>query len=901
MTSTRMQVPRLFDGDWDSAIICSYGADLTFFEHDLWRQLHRTKNRIVLADRQQVDRRLRDTGRLNQPRHLNHSYALARVISDHAAHAKLILMMRHDSGVLAVGSGNLSLNGYTSQAECFTTYHLTEDDQTHLSEFVAVKTFLDRLIDCGAVESVIGQLLEQAWSDAPWIYRNTSGESLVRHNLDRSLLTQFIESIADRQVNELVVHAPFYDHRCEALESLLKRTSPGQVQVLLQERLTSVDPVRLQQVLATSAAPFDIRSVRAEEDGAVLHAKFIIARCGDVDVCLQGSPNISTPALEATHPSGNIELANLLVGDRGSFDHLVNDLVVSGPVAIDALGLEILATGDDVIELSTPVSELKWRSPNLTGVFGISVYRPPELLIGDESVDVLRWELGDASGGTTDFVATLDAPFANLLAHVASLVFRFDGQLSSSPCFPFHIDALSSLARGHGRAEMLKRAADFAIDDEELPELLLQLEEALIIDGSSLWRLNKSTPPLTEPDGGEQIAYEDLDWDTIQSHPKVAQYRRVMRSEAMAETDALGVILGSISSRFKAEVALRRGEVVLLPPDGLDISDPVALAEDEDLADELGEQLEQGRVSDHARNRRRFVSFIQRVTKGITDPDFVARVGSSVVIPSYVVFNHVCWKVLQLDLADPVTVARSQAEIWRFFWGSVGDTGYLESLTQAEQLAALEILDSHHAEAVLLCSLFVACRSVEHAGTDRDIRQVRDTWRAVLASDLWQPSSSSVADAATLLADDCDSPQALVDALRGIAFTTIRNEQREVVADALGLPASSVLVTRDRVNRPGVGEQTIDEIFVIENGDAPIDNQRCIDAVMAVRTNRLTADSNYIRIEIPDIDSVIFADFDADSLVLANRATGAITEGKCPVPAVPRWQEGLVLLHDLAS
>ncbi len=298
MTTPRIKVPTLFDGDWDSVLICTYGADLAFYERDLWRQLERARNRIVLADGKQVARKLIDPEGRAQLRQVNRTYVLAPMRIDRAAHAKLILLLREDRGLLAVGSGNLGMTGYASQGECFTTYRWATEEPEHLNAFIAAKDFVTAILDRRLVDEVIGPRVQQAWRDAPWIYGKATDTSWpVRHNLDRPLLDQFIEMIGDRHVDELVVHAPFYDRQCRALNDLLKRVAPGRIQVLLQERITSVDPKRLARILATSPCAVDVRSVEANEPGTYLHAKFIIARTNGGDVCLQGSPNLSSPAL----------------------------------------------------------------------------------------------------------------------------------------------------------------------------------------------------------------------------------------------------------------------------------------------------------------------------------------------------------------------------------------------------------------------------------------------------------------------------------------------------------------------------------------------------------------------------------------------------------------------------
>jgi hypothetical protein len=272
-----------------------------------------------------------------------------------------------------------------------------------------------------------------------------------------------------------------------------------------------------------------------------------------------------------------------------------------------------------------------------------------------------------------------------------------------------------------------------------------------------------------------------------------------------------------------------------------------------------------------------------------------------VVIPSYVVFNHVCWKLLQLDLADPLTVIRSQAALWQFFWGTGDEAGYVAGLTEPEQLAALEILDAHSAEAVLLCSLLQAFDEVTPDNTDQEFRAVRDAWRAILASDLWQPSAEALADAATLMDASVGSPIELVELLHDFAHASGRNESREIVATALGVRADAVTTTSGRVNRRGLGEQTVDGIFVIDDALLRLEEEPCRRAVAALRAALPTDENAYLRIEQQSVDTIAFADYASGDWVFANRTTGQVIEGECPTPDVLPWESGLNGLFDLAG
>ena len=196
---------------------------------------------------------------------------------------------------------------------------------------------------------VHGRVLE-AWNDAPWLFGAAAG-SPVRHNLTTPLLDQLAAAIGAESVEELTIHAPFYDSRCQALDELIKRCRPKRLRVLLQEGVTSVDPKHLTRVLS-SARAVDVRAVNAEERGTFLHAKFVIAKLKNRAVCMQGSPNLSTPAFLRAHPDGNIELANILTGAADAFDHLVLTLTLSDhPVEVSSLRLRLVTDdeeGDDI-------------------------------------------------------------------------------------------------------------------------------------------------------------------------------------------------------------------------------------------------------------------------------------------------------------------------------------------------------------------------------------------------------------------------------------------------------------------------------------------------------------------------------------------------------------------------
>ena len=908
MTSPRMRIPTLLDAAWDSALIMTYGADLEFYEQHLLPLLSRSRNRVIFSDGRQTARRFTDANNRVQLRQANRTYVIAPVQADRAAHAKLIMLLSEDRGLLAVGSGNLSMSGYASQGECFSSYHWSQDDPSQRAEFLAARDFIDQVCEKRLVDSFVRARVQQAWRDAPWLYGKAEDSgSRVRHNLDRALLDQFAEAVNGRTVDELVVHAPFYDHGCEALAELIQRMSPAMLQVLLQERLTSVDPGRLTAVLDAAPGRRDVRSVQAPDAGTFLHAKFLIARSEGIAVCLQGSPNISSSALLGAYPYGNIELANLLIGERTAFDHLINSLVVS-PDSIDItqLGLSLTNDGDDDEHEAPPryaATELSWVTPRLSGVFDREVLMPPQLIIDGAVVAEVAWELSEPSAGRTGFAVRLDEEAASALNGVAAVRFIFETGEETLPTFPYHVNALNALASGQGRTDLLKRAGDFDLGDTELEELLAQLDAALVVDRGSIWRmLKRKAPEASDDDTSISIAYDELDWDAIQSHPKLAQYRNWDQRSASDPTD-LGILLTSIAERFEADV--RRGRTGDPGADGPDSSpdelDDLAKAieaEDEEAAEENEAIQEQRRLSQRSRAKRQFHSFVKRFVNGLTDKEFIRHVGPPVIVPSYVVFNHLCWKLIQIDLADPVRIINAQTALWAFFWGEQDESGYFAALSTAEQEAALDILDRHHSEAVLLCSLFQAHAHTRHEPDDRALIEIRDAWRTVLPHPLWQPTKPALDDSTTLLRYWCKTTHDLIEKLDTLASYVSDGEPPAIVGQALGCRPEQVAITSGRVNRGSQGTQHV-PIYTIEDPDAsltPGSASRAFSSLIA-----LHPDVEYIRLEDRSHDVIAFADFQNDDFLHMNRATDDSQVLDPPATETPPWRTALKTLYDMAG
>ena len=204
-------------------------------------------------------------------------------------------------------------------------------------------------------------------------------------------------------------------------------------------------------------------------------------------------------------------------------------------------------------------------------------------------------------------------------------------------------------------------------------------------------------------------------------------------------------------------------------------------------------------------------------------------------------------------------------EMWRRLtcWGLQRE-GDRAPLPMTEQEAALDILDRHHSEAVLLCSLFQAHAHTRHEPDDRALVETRDAWRTVLPHPLWQPTKPALDDSTTLLRHWCKTTHDLIEKLDTLASYVSDGEPPAIVGQALGCRSEQVTITSGRVNRGSLGSQHV-PIYTIEDPDAsltPGSASRSFSSLAA-----LHPEIEYIRLEDRSHDVIAFADFQNDDFL----------------------------------
>ncbi len=171
MSIDRIAIPDVLGRPRDHVVICTFGADLAFYEGPLWRHITRARNRVILADDAMLARQLSDLAAGgSRLRHVNINYLAAPITNTASAHAKFILLADATGGTLLVGSGNVSIEGYASRGEVFCRYDVNGNDTEHLAAFHAVKDLFDTMAARGYLDPQVRTHLDHMWSSTSWIW-----------------------------------------------------------------------------------------------------------------------------------------------------------------------------------------------------------------------------------------------------------------------------------------------------------------------------------------------------------------------------------------------------------------------------------------------------------------------------------------------------------------------------------------------------------------------------------------------------------------------------------------------------------------------------------------------------------------------------------------------------------
>ena len=372
------------------AILTTYPFDPLFFEGMIRRillQKNCRRNIVVLLDSSKYDltmspeisKTLRFVGR-------DYSLAPIRLGGMRVFHPKIFYFASPVRVKAFVGSANLTLQGFASNAELVTTFECEKadtkiDDGEILKE---IRDFLSMLLTGRWSQSIgeqarskIERIIESCnWLDKKIKMRASRDRTTwFLHNLDESILQQvgrIIEIIEGKpNVSELLVIAPFFGEDNAVLEQLDKIFNPPVINVFIQKGKTSVPFEQLDKWVKQRKNVAFLVSKKQERN---IHGKmFLFKMKNGHSYCLSGSANASMSALLAsTEKRGNIEACILRFSKTPEyFDYLLKDVVLSSYQRVRKIEAEDVTApphiGDQISE--TLESKLILDNATLSGIF----------------------------------------------------------------------------------------------------------------------------------------------------------------------------------------------------------------------------------------------------------------------------------------------------------------------------------------------------------------------------------------------------------------------------------------------------------------------------------------------------------------------------------------------------
>lgn len=291
---------------YHSCVIATFSFDPIFFVDSFALQLRRCniRNIVVL-----VDSFIYDSIAENETQNSyisNKGYTLVRVNrSGGVFHPKVILITGEKEGLLFVGSGNMTMSGISLNEEIWGGFHYDTSNTTFNNLFNEAWHYLNQFSPQADSNLVSGQL-ERTSRYSKWL--NTSNVSrnravnrggktirLLYNNIDNTIFQQLTDIITS-EVEELMIVAPFYDLKGNAIAKLQNHFKPNKMVCVVDKGGTI--PITLINDPDVTIEFCEWRnSVLEELKDKRMHYKIFQFKCIGKTYILFGSANASVAGL----------------------------------------------------------------------------------------------------------------------------------------------------------------------------------------------------------------------------------------------------------------------------------------------------------------------------------------------------------------------------------------------------------------------------------------------------------------------------------------------------------------------------------------------------------------------------------------------------------------------------
>jgi hypothetical protein len=316
----RLNILELFGADnnkYHSCIITCYSFDFLFFEQRVLPMLRRAGmiNINVFVDAKMYQQQLTN---LDGNYIIKQSYSITPIQLNGAFHPKILMGFGKTNGFLAVGSGNLTNSGLSSNDEVWGAFHTYNTESNALPLFKSAFDYLKKLKPfCYGSNHQKWDWIEQ---NPPWLSDLTSSTSTISTNNneklvlldsfgDKSIYEQLLEKLPKAKLENLTIISPYFNKNGDLITRLIKDLKPEKTHIVIDDRYGTV-PYLFSVESNVQFHQWESLKTKDSNKSSMLHAKIFQFRYKNETCLLTGSANATTEAFgTSTANSKNAEMS----------------------------------------------------------------------------------------------------------------------------------------------------------------------------------------------------------------------------------------------------------------------------------------------------------------------------------------------------------------------------------------------------------------------------------------------------------------------------------------------------------------------------------------------------------------------------------------------------------------
>lgn len=329
----RLNVLELFGADknkYHSCIITCYSFDFLFFEHRVLPMLRRAGmiNINIFVDAKMYQQQLSN---LEGNYIGKQSYSITPIQLNGAFHPKILMGYGKNNGFLAIGSGNLTNSGLSSNDEVWGAFHTYKTESKVIPVFKSTFEYLKNLKSfCYG-----GNILKWDWlfKSSPWLSKleeipetqlaNTGNQTItvLKNFKSISLYQELLDKLPNEAPKNITIIAPYYNKKGQLLTNFLNDLKPETMDVVVDDRFGTV-PYEWEANNVVRFHNWESVKSNGVKENARLHAKIFQISYAEVTYIVTGSANATIEALGTKLTAAKNAEVSLLIEKKGNSNWL---------------------------------------------------------------------------------------------------------------------------------------------------------------------------------------------------------------------------------------------------------------------------------------------------------------------------------------------------------------------------------------------------------------------------------------------------------------------------------------------------------------------------------------------------------------------------------------------------